>query len=162
MRQTYVLLLALALTACSHSQPASERAEPTPSASAAVPATQPAAVAQAPATSPTAVRVLSVADFHKMQQTHPEYVLLDVRTPAEFAAGYIPGAKLIDIKSPDFQQKIAQLDGSKTYLVYCRSGNRSSVACQKLQKLNVQAFNLAGGIVAWQQAKLPTTMPTTP
>jgi rhodanese-related sulfurtransferase len=121
-------------------------------------ATQPVAAARTSATAP-AVHAISAAEFRQMQQAHPEYVVLDVRTPAEFNAGYIPGAKLIDYRAPDFDQKIAQLDRSKTYLVYCRTGNRSSHACGKLDAMNLKSYNLTGGIVAWQQASLPTTRP---
>ena len=115
-------------------------------------------VAAAPSTAPS-VRAISASEFRRMQHAHPEYVVLDVRTPAEFDAGYIPGAKLIDYRAADFNQKIAQLDRSKTYLVYCRTGNRSSHACGKLDAMGLKSYNLTGGIVAWNQAKLPTTRP---
>jgi rhodanese-related sulfurtransferase len=121
------------------------------------PATQ---SAKAPATAPSAVRAISVSEFRQLQKDHPDYVVLDVRTPQEWSTGIIPGAKLIDIKSSDFDDKVAQLDKSKTYLVYCRTGNRSSHACSKLQTLDMSAYNLKGGIVAWKEAKLPTTQPT--
>ena len=81
-------------------------------------------------------------------------------TPQEWSTGIIPSAKLIDIKSPDFDDKIAQLDKSKTYLVYCRTGNRSGTACGKLHNLDMSAYNLKGGIVAWKAANLPTTQPS--
>jgi rhodanese-related sulfurtransferase len=55
-------------------------------------------------------------------------VVIDVRTPDEFAAGHVDGALLIDISAPDFQARIADLDPSGSYLVYCRSGNRSAQA----------------------------------
>ena len=55
-------------------------------------------------------------------------IVLDVRTPAEFAAGHLPGAVNIDVEAPDFGTRIAALDASLPYAVYCRSGNRSGVA----------------------------------
>jgi rhodanese-related sulfurtransferase len=57
-------------------------------------------------------------------------VVLDVRTPEEFNAGYIPGAILINFKDSIFTQKINALDKSKHYLVYCKTGNRSNKAVQ--------------------------------
>lgn len=47
-----------------------------------------------------------------------EVVVLDIRTPAEYEAGHIPGAMLIDCKAPDFAQKLAELDKSKTYVMH--------------------------------------------
>jgi phage shock protein E len=55
-------------------------------------------------------------------------VLLDVRTPAEHAAGHVAGALLIDVTAPDFADRVAELDRDARYLVYCRSGNRSKDA----------------------------------
>jgi phage shock protein E len=60
-------------------------------------------------------------------------VLVDVRTPSEFAAGHLDGAVNIDVQSPDFSQRIAALDPTATYLVYCRSGNRSAQAVSSMR-----------------------------
>lgn len=57
-------------------------------------------------------------------------VLVDVRTPAEFAAGHLDGALNIDLQSPDFEERIGALDKSEKYVVYCRSGNRSRTAAE--------------------------------
>lgn len=58
--------------------------------------------------------------------------MVDVRTPAEFAAGHLEGATNIDIEANDFAMKIAKLDKNASYLVYCRSGNRSAQAKSKM------------------------------
>lgn len=55
-------------------------------------------------------------------------VLLDVRTPEEYSSGNIPNSINIDVLSSDFKSKIELLDKNKEYLIYCRSGNRSSIA----------------------------------
>lgn len=60
----------------------------------------------------------------------PAGKLIDVRTPEEFAAGYVKGAVNINVQSPDFEEQIAQLDKDATYNVYCRSGNRSAAAVE--------------------------------
>ena len=78
-------------------------------------------------------------------------ILLDVRTPGEFATGTIKGSKNIDFNSPDFEKDLAKLDKSKTYLVYCRSGNRSGQALPILKKLKLaKLYHLDGGINAWK------------
>ena len=80
-----------------------------------------------------------------------DYIVLDVRTPEECASGIIPGATPIDIMNQTlFMSEIMKLDKSKSYLVYCRSGNRSSQACQSLDELGIStSFNLTGGMLAW-------------
>ncbi|PFG18704.1 rhodanese-like domain-containing protein [Serinibacter salmoneus] len=57
-------------------------------------------------------------------------VVLDVRTPAEFADGHLEGALNIDVSGLDFDAQLAALDPAETYAVYCRSGNRSAQAAQ--------------------------------
>jgi rhodanese-related sulfurtransferase len=80
----------------------------------------------------------------------PNTVVLDVRTPAETAAGMIEGAIELDVTNPNFAEKVAELDKSKTYLVYCRSGRRSANACQIMSGQGFgQLYNLQGGYLAW-------------
>jgi rhodanese-related sulfurtransferase len=77
-------------------------------------------------------------------------VVLDVRTNGEFKSGHIEKAVQIDISSNGFTDKIGQLDKNKTYLVYCRSGNRSATACRVMAANGfTNLFNLSGGIGAW-------------
>jgi len=79
--------------------------------------------------------------------------IIDVRTPEEFAAGYIAGATLIDISSPGFVDAISALDRSATYFVYCRSGNRSATATSQMIDLGfTSVYELDGGIVSWAAA----------
>lgn len=83
-------------------------------------------------------------------------VVLDVRTPAEYATGHIEGAVNIDVEAPTFDQKITELDKSKHYAVYCRTGNRSQVALGRMQSAGFgSVYHLAGGITAWQAAGYP-------
>jgi rhodanese-related sulfurtransferase len=84
--------------------------------------------------------------FRKALEETPGAVLLDVRTPAEFRSGTIPGAVNIDYFSPDFSQKIGALKKDVTYFVFCRSGNRSGQACKMMQKAGFDVRNLSGGI----------------
>jgi len=58
--------------------------------------------------------------------------VIDVRTPAEYAAGHIAGAQNIDVEAGDFASKIAALDKKAPYLVYCHSGRRSGIAATQM------------------------------
>ncbi|MDO5970748.1 rhodanese-like domain-containing protein [Flavivirga aquimarina] len=79
-------------------------------------------------------------------------IVLDVRTDAEVADGIIPNAIHIDIyKGEAFVSEIEDLDKSKNYYVYCRSGNRSGQACAIMDELGFEnAYNLEGGILEWE------------
>jgi rhodanese-related sulfurtransferase len=79
-------------------------------------------------------------------------VIIDVRTDGEVAEGYISGAMHIDIyQGQGFIYKLEELDKSKNYYVYCRSGARSEKACEIMNQLGLPyAYNLLGGIVQWQ------------
>lgn len=59
--------------------------------------------------------------------------VIDVRTPEEYAAGHIEGAVLVDVQASTFDEDIAGLDPDATYVVYCRSGNRSAQAAQRMR-----------------------------
>ncbi|MBD0830584.1 rhodanese-like domain-containing protein [Aestuariibaculum sediminum] len=79
-------------------------------------------------------------------------VVLDVRTDGEVADGIIPNAIHIDIyKGQGFVYALEELDKSKNYYVYCRSGNRSGQACNIMQQLGFDnTYNLEGGILEWE------------
>ena len=64
----------------------------------------------------------------KTINTSTNLILLDVRTAEEYSSGYIPNSINIDVLSSDFKSKIDLLDKNKEYLIYCRSGNRSTIA----------------------------------
>jgi len=77
-------------------------------------------------------------------------LVLDVRTAGEVNAGVIPNAIHMDIMDHTFGQKIQELDSEKEYLVYCRSGGRSSMACELMMRNGInKVYNLANGIAAW-------------
>ncbi len=77
--------------------------------------------------------------------------ILDVRTEEEFVAGFIPGAINIDIyKGQGFLDEVNDLDKSKNYYIYCRSGARSGQACALMQQQGFEdTNNLMGGILEW-------------
>lgn len=83
-------------------------------------------------------------------------VVLDVRTSEEFAEGHVEGAVMIDFYQPDFAEQIAGLDRDGSYLLYCRSGNRSEQARTLMADLGFSdVADVEGGIVAWTEAGLP-------
>jgi rhodanese-related sulfurtransferase len=77
--------------------------------------------------------------------------IIDVRTPDEFDDGYIEGARLLNIQdSSKFMAELEKLEKDKDYFVYCRSGRRSEMACQIMEKAGIKnAYNLQGGILDW-------------
>ena len=79
-----------------------------------------------------------------------EYIILDVRRADEFAEGHIPGA--INVANEDIEDKeIVELpDKNQTIYVYCRSGNRSKQAAEKLVKLGYENIIEFGGIIDWK------------
>ncbi len=72
-----------------------------------------------------ATRFAEVIDNEQVQ-------IIDVRTPAEFNEGHIPGAVNIDIDGEEFEAKVAELDKSRPVAVYCRGGRRSKEAATYL------------------------------
>lgn len=90
------------------------------------------------------------ADAFKDLSLQPDTAILDVRTLGEFSSGKIRGARNLDIMSPGFYNQVANLSKDKTYLVYCRSGNRSGQACDVMASLGFEKLkNLSGGIARW-------------
>ena len=73
-------------------------------------------------------------DVNEIDWKNKKNILLDVRTPEEFAAGHVPGAINVDVKNANFEQEIQQLDPKKNYYIYCKSGVRAKSATEKMQK----------------------------
>ena len=110
-----------------------------------------AAPTAAPATART-VQLVSAAEADALVAAPPAgLVVLDVRTPEEFAAGHLAGAVNVDFYAASFADDIAALDPAVPYLVYCHSGNRSGKATQAMQQLGfTTVYDLDGGVTAWQ------------
>lgn len=102
----------------------------------------------------TQVRVPNIGsgEFSRLIGEEKNAVILDVRTPGEYASGHIPNAVNIDMMDPKFQQKLESLDRGKPMLVYCRSGNRSYHAGNAMLKMGFEhVYNLARGIIGWHE-----------
>ncbi|UAB75849.1 rhodanese-like domain-containing protein [Mesoflavibacter sp. SCSIO 43206] len=94
---------------------------------------------------------LSQKDWTEQLNADDNAVILDVRTEAEVAEKKIPNSINIDIyKGQGFVYQLEELDKSKNYYVYCRSGARSEKACNIMNQLGFDnAYNLVGGILEW-------------
>ena len=89
---------------------------------------------------------------------NPDFIIIDVRTPAEFTDGHIDNAINIDLRSEGFKGSINKLDKSKTYLVYCRTANRSRSAVDIMEELDFKnIYHMLGGITQWEAAGFPIT-----
>ncbi len=101
---------------------------------------------------------LNVSEFSQ-KITEPDVIILDVRTPEEFASGHIEGALNIDFNSGDFANEITRLNPSENYAIYCRSGSRSGQAASIMHKAGFHdVSNLNGGVIDWTNAGLPLVM----
>lgn len=84
-------------------------------------------------------------------KANPDFVILDVRTPEEYADGHIVESILLDFYADNFEAELNKLDKSQTYLVYCRSGNRSGKSVRMMKDLNFrEVYDIDGGILRWE------------
>ncbi len=96
------------------------------------------------------VQNLDAENFKEKLEKNENAVLLDVRTPQEYHDVRIPNSINLDLMDPYFIHEIEKLDKSKSYYIYCRSGNRSYYACMEMLKLGfTEVYNLADGIIGW-------------
>jgi rhodanese-related sulfurtransferase len=87
---------------------------------------------------------------------HQDALVLDVREDSEYRDGHIPKAKHIPLRQLKDRLKDLEKHKGKPIVAVCRTGSRSSHACHLLRKAGFdQVHNLAGGMVAWEQAGLP-------
>lgn len=116
------------------------------------------------ATAGSAVTNVTVGKAQKLLKERAgkaDFVILDVRTPEEFAEGHVDGAVNLDVQARDFEKKLRALDREKSYLVYCRTGNRSRKATVAMEALGFRSiFHMTEGIVRWKQQNLPLTRPS--
>ena len=94
-------------------------------------------------------RQISQEEAAKLMETESDYVILDVRTPEEFASGHIPGAINIPNETISDAEPPQLPDRAQLILVYCRSGNRSKQASRKLAALGYTNILEFGGINTW-------------
>lgn len=92
---------------------------------------------------------ISQEEAKNIMDEDDDIVILDVRTPEEFAEGHIPGALLIPDYDIEKRAEAELTDKNQTVLVYCRSGNRSRGAAKKLISMGYTDVRDFGGIMSW-------------
>lgn len=97
----------------------------------------------------TGYRQVTTEEAVNIMQTEENYVILDVRTAQEFASGHIPGAVLLPNETIGTEDIPLLPDKDQLILVYCRSGNRSKQAAEKLAQLGYTNIVEFGGISSW-------------
>ena len=91
---------------------------------------------------------------------HPDMVILDIRTPKEFAEGHLKGAENLDYHARDFARRIGKLDRDKAYLVHCASGGRSGKSMKMFREADFSTiYHIEDGYRGWIRAKLPIVVP---
>lgn len=117
--------------------------------------TAPPAATAAVVGGPAGYRRVGVAEFEQWWR-EKKATVLDVRTTGEFQAGHIPGAVNLDALDAGFDQKLAGLNKTQTYLIHCASGRRSANAAQHMKDLGFRSLvELAPGFNGWQAAGKP-------
>ena len=92
----------------------------------------------------------TAASLIQANQSNPDFIILDIRTSKEFDAGHIKAARNIDFYAQSFAKEFRSLDRNKTYLIYCRSGNRSKQLMGAVEKMHFkEVFHMRSGLVDW-------------
>jgi rhodanese-related sulfurtransferase len=112
-------------------------------------------------TTTTAVSIIdiNVQDSRTLLQDNkdnPHFIILDIRTPDEFATGHLEKAQNIDYYAADFRARIDKLSRTETYFIYCRTGHRSGLARDMMKEMGfLHIYNMTGGINDWTAAGNP-------
>ncbi|MGA7687723.1 MAG: rhodanese-like domain-containing protein [Jiangellales bacterium] len=84
--------------------------------------------------------------------------VIDVRTPQEYAAGHVAGALNINVESPTFADEIEALPKDQTYVIYCRSGNRSAAAAEQMADAGfTDLYDVDAGLATLAEAGVALT-----
>ena len=98
---------------------------------------------------------VSAEQARSLVESKPSLVVVDVRTPQEYASGYIDGAVSLCVEC-DAQLLLDNLDPDDEILLYCRTGRRSANALRILRENGYEkVYNMAGGIEVWRNAGYP-------
>lgn len=92
---------------------------------------------------------ITAQEAKQIMDTETGYVIIDVRTPEEYAEGHVPGAIVIPNTEIESRAEMELPDKDQLILVYCRSGRRSKMAAQILVELGYTNVREFGGILDW-------------
>lgn len=99
----------------------------------------------------TEINTLDITQFDL--DTAKNGVLIDVRTPEEYAEGHLPNAINIDVEDDSFAEKMDEINKNKNVYLYCRTGKRSARAVAIADTLGFKSIhNLDGGFIGWKEA----------
>lgn len=99
----------------------------------------------------------------KANETNPNFVILDVRTPTEWNSGHLLGSINRSTYLNDFEAQLDALPKHKLFLLHCQSGGRSASTFTKIQNLGFsEVYEMKGGLNAWNIAGLPKTTTSEP
>jgi rhodanese-related sulfurtransferase len=102
------------------------------------------------------ITVQEALDLIEEEQSNPDFAIIDVRTPAEYADGHLENAVNINFNADDFEDRVDELERDKTYVIYCRTGVRSAGARDVMERLDFsEVYNVLGGITGWTDAGFP-------
>ncbi len=102
---------------------------------------------------PVTINDINAATAEQMIMDNSELLIVDVRTPEEYAEGHLAKAQNLNFYDNDFANQLEGLDKDKEYVVYCRVGGRSAKAVAKMQAAGfTNVHNLLGGINGWMEA----------
>ncbi len=98
----------------------------------------------------------SVKEIIANNLNNPDFVIMDVRTPQEYAEMHLPGATNTDYRAENFKDELEKMNKEKSYLIYCRTGVRSSEAYKIMTTIGFnKVYNLQGGITKWMEEGNP-------
>ncbi|MBI3992519.1 MAG: rhodanese-like domain-containing protein [Candidatus Lambdaproteobacteria bacterium] len=112
-----------------------------------------AATLQAQQAAPAPVKHISVSEARQRLAADKSVALVDVRTPGEFTAGHIPGARLVELARLEALAPAALPDKDQPLLVYCQAGPRAKIAADSLARMGYRDVSLIdGSYIAWTRA----------
>ncbi len=138
----FLIVGTLALTACTSTANSAEN-------------TTPATVAAQQNGRPEGLKTVNAEEARILLEKQKNVVILDVRTPQEYAAGHLKNATLLNKYEPDFEAKIQALDRTQPYLVYCAAGGRSGETFQLMKQLGFEQVYDAKGFESLKKAGIP-------
>jgi len=100
---------------------------------------------------------ISLISPSELNKVNKDILLIDVRTPGEYASGHLENSVNIDYKAGNFKELIAELDKNQDVYVYCKVGGRSNNSAKMMKKMGFKKiYDLEGGIRNWEKNGLKT------
>jgi len=95
------------------------------------------------------ISLISTEDLNKVNK---DILLIDVRTPGEYASGHVENSVNIDFRASNFKDLIGELDKNQDVYVYCKVGGRSASAAKMMEDMGFnKIYDLKGGIMQWEK-----------